>query len=122
MADYRIDLIFDEQSGSVEFIIDRVGAALTPLDIREGIADGSLKQDVIDHVRSSWGEDMAKQLENGSIGLRCSDADRNEQKQVQELLNRIPADEGSSAHTDPLRNQPNLPNQTEGNRNRQGHS
>jgi hypothetical protein len=97
MSKFYLDLIFNESTGNVEFLIDIVNPSLTPLDIQEGIEDGSLKEEVLAHVRKNWGEDFADQLASGEVGMKCTDHSLEDKKAVEGLFRKHPLGEPQKA-------------------------
>jgi len=97
MTKYQIDLIYDKQSGQVEFLIDILDPSRTALDIQEGIENGSLEQEVLEHIEANWGKELADQVRSGAVRMKCTDTSLNERMEVKALLERHPIKENNNS-------------------------
>jgi hypothetical protein len=88
MPKYQLDLIHDQGTGQVELLIDMIDQSRSMLDIQEGIEDGSLREEVLQHISRHWGDSLAQQVRDGAVGMRCTDTSHQDRREVQTLLQR----------------------------------
>jgi hypothetical protein len=88
MPKYQLDLIYDQGTGQVELLIDMIDQSRSMLDIHEGIEDGFFREEVLQHISRHWGEDLAQQVRDGAVGMRCTDTSPQDRREVQTLLQR----------------------------------
>ncbi len=88
MPKYQLDLIYDQGTGQVELLIDMIDQSRTLLEIQEGIEDGTLREEVLTHISRHWGESLAHQVREGTVGMRCTDTSPQDRREVHALLQR----------------------------------
>lgn len=88
MPKYQLDLIYDQGTGQVELLIDMIDQNRSMLEIQEGIEDGTLREEVLQHIARHWGESLARQVRDGTVGMRCTDTSPQDRREVQALLQR----------------------------------
>ncbi|GEM_PF-6395266 len=107
MTQYQLDLVYHEKSGRVVIVIDIHNSSLGPLDIHDAIADGSLREEVLRHIESHWGEGLAEEVRSGRIGMTCSDTSPQAAAELSSILRDVPlkteTDEGPGADPSSLK-------------------
>lgn len=90
MTTFTIDLVYSQDAGTVQLVLDWSDPSLTTRDIEEGLQDGSLRETVLEQVRQTLGGELAEQLAAGVVPMICADTDRGARREVNAVLGTLP--------------------------------